>query len=210
MVIFIASLASSLVSAMNNLQRGHLLVEPFDSASIQGGAPAPSATPSLGTSPWTLATLSREEVTEGDTNALNRFLAKVRVNPDTGCWEWTSWRDRYGYGCISIGGKRNQKAHRVAYQLYKGQLTDGLQIDHLCRNRGCVNPDHLEEVTPRENTLRSQSVAGINARKTHCVNGHAFISANIYTESTGRKRVCRACTIRRVSARYWARKTVPA
>ena len=82
---------------------------------------------------------------------------KIRVNPVTRCWEWTGAIRKDGYGQANRGGK-NVKAHRHVYQALVGPLTDGVQqLDHLCRIRHCVNPDHLEPVTPLENVRRGLS-----------------------------------------------------
>ena len=123
-----------------------------------------------------------------------RFNVKYVVNPKTGCWEWTAYRNRYGYGQFCIDG-RMMKAHRVAYELYRGNIPEGLQIDHLCRVRHCVNPDHLEPVTAQENHRRGES--GVkNKQKTHCPHGHPYAGDNLQIRSCG-GRTCRKCSKRR-------------
>jgi hypothetical protein len=107
----------------------------------------------------------------------------------TGCWEWQGSRSRSGYGRWRVGDKL-QQAHRVLYEEFVGPIPDGLDLDHLCRNRACVNPGHMEPVTRQENCQRGLTGAH-NARKTRCVNGHLFDEAN--TGTYRGQRVCRAC-----------------
>lgn len=116
------------------------------------------------------------------------------------CWEWTGYRDTQGYGGIWWDG-RQWKAHRFIYTRLVGAIPVGLEPDHLCRNRGCVNPDHIELVTHQVNSLRSPTASSaVNARKTHCPRGHRY---------DGRlgsgARYCRTCARAR-AARYYARK----
>lgn len=121
-----------------------------------------------------------------------RAIHSVEHPPDggDGCWEWTGNRDPHGYGRITVA-KKTKRAHRVVYEHFKGPIPEGLVIDHLCRNPGCVNPDHLEAVTIKVNTLRGVSVSARNAVKTHCIHGHEFTPENTYRRKTGR--ACRAC-----------------
>jgi hypothetical protein len=106
------------------------------------------------------------------------------------CWVWTAARTTDGYGCFKDGPKQVM-AHRFAYEQVIGPIPDGHQIDHLCRNPSCVRPEHLEPVTPRENTLRGTGPSAVHARKTHCIHGHEFTDANTYMHDGQRK--CRAC-----------------
>jgi hypothetical protein len=111
---------------------------------------------------------------------------------------------RLGYGRVLVSGKM-RSAHRVAYELAIGPIPDGLTIDHLCRNPGCVNPIHLEPVTIRVNILRGSMPAADNARKTHCKNGHPFEGDNLSVLSAGRRRRCRTCYNAHSRARWAAR-----
>ena len=113
---------------------------------------------------------------------------RIRAS-ETGCLEWTGTVAN-GYGTIKHGG-RNHRAHRLIYSLVVGPIPEGLVIDHLCRNKRCVNPAHLEAVTVRENTLRGVGPTAQNMAKTHCLRGHPFSDAN--TRWDGRGRVCREC-----------------
>jgi hypothetical protein len=110
-----------------------------------------------------------------------RFMAKVSARPD-GCWQWMGATDRYGYGLSLFYGRRERKhmAHRVAYEQFVGPIPEGLVIDHLCRNKGCVNPDHLEPVTIGENVLRGETIPARNLLKTHCHRGHEFTPESTY------------------------------
>lgn len=122
-----------------------------------------------------------------------RILASVCKNDD-GCWVWTGPKVRRGgYGALAVKG-RTAVAHRLAYEEFVGPIPEGLQLDHLCRVTLCCNPEHLEPVTPRENSLRSESLPAINARKTHCIHGHEFNTENTYwRRDRPGCRQCKAC-----------------
>lgn len=121
-----------------------------------------------------------------------RFWSKVQRGD--GCWQWTDAPSAAGYGYFGYGGRNGTKvpAHRIAYELAVGPIPLGKQIDHLCRNRRCVNPAHLEAVTQRQNLLRGLGSSALNARKTRCKRGHPFDDENTYMDRAGRRQ-CRAC-----------------
>lgn len=108
-----------------------------------------------------------------------------------GCWMWNLRTDKDGYGSIKFE-KRTQRAHRVAYEAFVGPIPAGMTIDHLCRNPRCVNPEHMETVTMRENLLRGTSPAAQNAQRSHCIHGHALSGSNLRVEKDG-GRSCRKC-----------------
>jgi hypothetical protein len=116
--------------------------------------------------------------------AATRFWAKVDKSGE--CWLWTASLTKDGYGKFGPAAP-----HRFSYELMVGPIPEGLQIDHLCRVRHCVNPAHLEAVSGRENTMRGNTITAQNFAKTHCPVGHAFDEANTYVWKT--RRHCRAC-----------------
>ena len=122
-----------------------------------------------------------------------RFWDKVSVGD--GCWEWTGSKS-HGYGQF-WDGDRPVRAHRWAWEQEHGPVPGGLDLDHLCRNPGCVRPDHLEPVTRQENLLR-----GVSAQraKTHCPAGHLYDDENTMLSSSGHRK-CRTCN--RETAREW-------
>lgn len=134
-----------------------------------------------------------------------RFWAKVQVGGPTECWPWTAARNTKGYGQFKASGKL-VPAHRWAYEQIVGKIPDGLQIDHLCRNRGCVNPGHMEPVTSKINTLRGVCPSGLNAVKVECIRGHSFDAPNTIVRPNG-SRQCRTCQ-RQWGQEYWAQKRV--
>lgn len=129
---------------------------------------------------------------------LETFEAKFLPEPNSGCWLWHGSTTGRGYGGVRIDGKYYQ-AHRVSYFIRNGKIPDGLVLDHLCRVRCCVNPDHLEPVTDKVNLGRSPFFYS-----KHCPHGHLFDEENTYIRKSGR-RDCRGCQ-RLSSRRFSARK----
>lgn len=123
--------------------------------------------------------------------AETRFFQRFNKNPITGCWDWDTPSKSDGYGTMWVDGKA-EKAHRFAYELLAGPIPEGLTIDHLCRNRGCVNPKHLEPVTLLINMRRGDCISTKNAAKTHCPHGHQYNTENTYVSPRG-GRTCRTC-----------------
>jgi len=120
------------------------------------------------------------------------------------CIEWTGSKNGKGYGVkgLTINGKKTSTpAHRWMYQEYVGKIPEGLEIDHLCRNRGCVNVKHLEPVTHKENLMRGNCPTAINARKTHCIHGHELMRY----ESNPKRRYCQTC-LRKWNRKYYLKK----
>jgi hypothetical protein len=120
-----------------------------------------------------------------------RLRAKFIVEETTGCWRWTGASQPTGYGQM-WNGKRPEQAHRISYRLYRGEIPCDCEIDHICRNRSCVNPEHLRAVPHRENMRVSDTVMGRNAAKMFCKRGHPFSGRNLIITTTG-ARQCRIC-----------------
>lgn len=134
----------------------------------------------------------------GDPRLPARFWDKVRVEL-TGCWTWQAYVTASGYGQFYPTKNQPRRAHRVAYEVLVGPIPDGLQLDHLCRVRACCNPEHLEPVTHRVNTLRGVGFAARHAAATECPKGHPYSGSNLRIRPSGR-RACRECERIRVRA----------
>lgn len=126
-------------------------------------------------------------------NTMASLMERVSAEPNSGCWLWTGSLDSSGYASASLAsasrGRRNHRLSRVLYKHLVGPIPNGLQLDHLCRVRSCVNPRHLEPVTTQENTRR-----GIRATATHCMHGHARTAENTRIEKRGHRTVRRCLT----------------
>lgn len=140
-------------------------------------------------------------------SAINRFWQKVRILPN-GCWEWIGSRHEQGYGLFWVDGK-HIRAHRFAYEYYNNtKIPEGLVTDHLCKNTWCVNPNHIEAVTPKVNTERSdvgRYMIERQAQRTHCANGHPFTIESTYIYPNGKHIHCRICQ-REAKQRFLVRR----
>lgn len=141
------------------------------------------------------------------TRFLTNLFSKIEVSTEhfykgDPCWEWTSQKDKDGYGRYTVWKSRfqpdlvktkNFPVHRLTYSLFVEPIPNRLVSDHLCRNRGCANPAHVEIVTVQINTLRGDGLASQNAQKTHCPQGHPFEGSNLATSPSIKSRKCRIC-----------------
>lgn len=128
---------------------------------------------------------------------IQRFFAKIDFTED--CWIWQASLDSKGYAQFTYKGK-NKRGHRVAFELMKGGLIGGMDLDHLCRNRACVKPEHLEQVTRSTNLRRGELW---QSKKTHCPKGHSYD----YIDNRGARR-CKPCLKELAHQNYLKRKAV--
>lgn len=142
---------------------------------------------------------------------IDRFWRHVKIDPASKCWNWTASVNFDGYPQSIVGSRtdntrRTVRLSRFFYEYYKKKIAKGMEIDHLCRNRRCVNPDHLEAVTHQENVNRAdKSLMGLhNKNKTHCRNGHAYDDDNTYYTKQGHRqcRICKAAAVRKHKANH--------
>lgn len=136
--------------------------------------------------------MRRNSITHANASFLERFWKKVSKDSDTGCWLWIGATNNQDYGQINLGAPvyRLILAHRASWEIHHGPILDGLTIDHRCRNRKCVNPDHLEPVTHTVNVERGECGI-VNRSKTHCPSGHIYDEENTYLYED--RRYCREC-----------------
>ncbi len=133
------------------------------------------------------------------------LMTRIVVNPETACWVWEGAPTKDGYGQAANRKKwegKRKYAHRVSYECFVGPIPEGLEIDHLCRNRRCCNPSHLEPVTRSINNIRGlvgHKARAINLAKTHCPQGHSYSGKNLYLCKKG-FRHCNTCFRERTRA----------
>ena len=118
-------------------------------------------------------------------------LTANRNKASDGCWVWLGFKDRFGYGIMWANGGP-KRVHRLAYELWRKKIRKRMTIDHLCRNRACFNPNHLEEVSISENVMRGLGACALNSKKTSCKRGHELKRSNVYKTPKG-GRGCRRC-----------------
>lgn len=142
-----------------------------------------------------------------DSKIKNYFIRKTKRNLQ-GCMLWTGKLRKDGYVNITIGSRKDKTrseklAHRVAYIEWRGKIEKGLVLDHLCRNRHCINPWHLQQVTQRENIMRGNGLAAKYIKLKTCINGHEKIENNIYRNKYGIHKGCKICCKER---KLWRKK----
>ena len=146
-----------------------------------------------------------------DFNTWQRFWKKVKIDKLTNCWNWEAYKLPEGYGVFHKGRKFGLVlSHRFSYEMKKQIIPNGLDIDHLCRNKSCVNPDHLETVTRKENLKRAFIGIRMSMRlreRTHCKQGHVLLGKNLYLTPDNRRQ-CKICINERSRKSYIKKKGV--
>jgi HNH endonuclease len=138
------------------------------------------------------------------TSVIERFNKKYYID-NNGCWIWIAYKDKNGYG-IFRDKSSIIRAHRFSYQYYRGKIPKDLELDHvICQNPTCVNPNHLEAVSHKENILRGNSPSALHSKQTHCQNGHALNKDNIYFNKNANSRRCIICRRKNARDRYYRR-----
>lgn len=133
-----------------------------------------------------------------------RFMRKVQINEETGCWDWTGGTSR-GYAMFGLAAQKTVRAARWIYEQMVGPIPDGLTIDHECNRPICVNPEHLHPKTIRDNVMRSSGLGPRNAAKTHCPRNHPYDAENTRINTRG-GRECRECNRERCRRWYYENK----
>jgi hypothetical protein len=139
----------------------------------------------------------------------HQFWGHVTQSPDSSCWIWAGPKGGGQYGSFAHSNWGTARPHRIMYMWVHGPIPGGKVIDHLCRNRLCVSPDHLEAITDRENILRGNGSPAQNARATHCKDGHPLTGDNVIQSILEKKgeRQCRICTMERSRVKHYRRPT---
>ena len=135
--------------------------------------------------------------------ALDRFWAKVEPEPMSGCWLWIGASDRRGYGRF-WGDGHCKLPHRLAWEMERGPIPAGMDLDHLCRMPPCVNPNHLRIATRQENLLAGEGFPAQEAKRTHCPAGHPYNAENTWLDPLRHSRHCRTCN--RVRSRAFRKR----
>lgn len=138
-----------------------------------------------------------------------RFWRHIEIDVQTQCWNWTGKLINSGYGLFGVGTKKENKfktSHRWSYEYFRGSIIKPFTVDHLCHNRICCNPFHLEVVSQKENVRRGEGILSINYRKTRCKWGHEFTSENTRIIKLGRK--CKECEREANRKAYRRRKEI--